>query len=329
MYENAVIQKIDKKLFKKDINKLARTLIWYTVMMFAVMFLYIIGLSFKIFIENMEDMNKGYEYLESCVLKMENNGVICIVGIAIGMIIILLYRKKELFIHDLTVVHGEMDSKKFLELFVCFMAPQIMFFVIGLLAEKILNEYGYSILGDIETASSSSTTISMFLYTSFLGPIAEEIVFRGAVLRKLEPYGKLFAIIISAVLFGAFHANLIQGIFATMVGLILGYVAIEYSIKWSILMHILNNFLFSDVMGYLLKNMNETSGNILSNVVMGGFFLAACVILFKNRMSIKAYIEQNKTQKKLYAYLFMSSWMIIYLLGNLILAIMGIEKITV
>lgn len=71
---------------------------------------------------------------------------------------------------------------------------------------------------------------------------------RGFLMRRFEKYGKGFAVIVSAVLFGVMHGNPLQ-IVMNAVGLILGYIAIEYSIKWSIILHIANNFILGDVIG--------------------------------------------------------------------------------
>jgi len=82
----------------------------------------------------------------------------------------------------------------------------------------------------------------------FLLPFFEELIFRGAILRHLVPFGVNFAIVTQAVLFGLWHLNLYQGIFAVPMGLILGYVAYHFSLKWSYALHALNNG-FAMVMG--------------------------------------------------------------------------------
>lgn len=90
-------------------------------------------------------------------------------------------------------------------------------------------------------SGTAETTVSLALYTAVAAPITEELLFRGAVLRSLQPYGKRFAIFCSALLFGLVHQNLTQTPFAFGFGLLAGYVAVEYSILWSMSLHILNN----------------------------------------------------------------------------------------
>jgi len=79
------------------------------------------------------------------------------------------------------------------------------------------------------------------LAATFLLPFFEELIFRGAILRHLVPYGVNFAIVTQAVLFGLWHMNLYQGVFAVPMGLILGFVAYRFSLKWSFALHALNN----------------------------------------------------------------------------------------
>lgn len=64
-----------------------------------------------------------------------------------------------------------------------------------------------------------------FLIVGILTPIAEEMVFRGAILRKLLPYVRnpWIAIIISAAVFGIAHGNVPQFVHAVIVGILLGW----------------------------------------------------------------------------------------------------------
>jgi len=58
-----------------------------------------------------------------------------------------------------------------------------------------------------------------------VNPIYEEILFRSFLLEGLrQKYSDLFAILLSALLFGLVHMNLIQGINTFIIGIILGFV---------------------------------------------------------------------------------------------------------
>ena len=135
-------------------------------------------------------------------------------------------------------------------LFFC-MGAQMLNTLWVTLLEMLMNLGGGSVMPVLEQVSGSSDTFSMFLYASVLAPVWEELLFRGWILRTLRPYGKRFAILGSAVLFGLFHGNLLQTPYALLVGLLLGYVAVEYSILWAIALHTFNNLVLADFLSRL------------------------------------------------------------------------------
>jgi hypothetical protein len=85
-------------------------------------------------------------------------------------------------------------------------------------------------------------------------------MFRGAVMRALQPYGRSFAIVVSSLLFAVYHLNFFQLPFTFLAGLLLAYCAMHFSLKWSILLHILNNGL---AMGVSFLEFSPTSFAIL------------------------------------------------------------------
>ena len=128
-----------------------------------------------------------------------------------------------------------MTPKNFLTILCVFAGGQMVFQLVTGILESLFNVFGLSILESLNTVSTD--TPSMYLYAGILAPITEELLFRGLILRTMEPFGKKFAIFTSAFLFGMFHGNLPQAPFAFAVGLVLGYTAMEYSIGWSMALH--------------------------------------------------------------------------------------------
>ncbi|KFI46934.1 CAAX protease self-immunity [Bifidobacterium bohemicum] len=92
--------------------------------------------------------------------------------------------------------------------------------------------------------ASAGNTWFVWLLMCIVSPVCEELVFRGAILRTLRQYGEMFAIVTSSVLFGLGHMNIYQ-LPVIFSGLLFGYVACRYSIKYSILLHIVINILAS------------------------------------------------------------------------------------
>lgn len=311
--------KNDRRLFRKDINRLSRTLIIYEFMLIAVFLVYAVFL----LLENPDITDELYELTVNNALE---NGWLMIAGLCLGMVFILLFRKKEFF-SDLTKKNKSMTLNAFVKIFFCFMLVQPMFFAAGFLFEEFLNLFGYTNLADIESASAVSTTFSLFLYAAFLGPIAEEIVFRGAVLRFLEKNGKVFAIIVSAILFAFFHSNFTQGVFALFAGLVLGYVAVEYSLKWAVLLHIINNFVFSDLIGRLLATLDPSVSDLISYFLYLFFFVGGVLVLFSKRRKIRDYISRHPTDRSVYFRTFTAFWMVVFVLLNFLMAVTGITPL--
>lgn len=76
----------------------------------------------------------------------------------------------------------------------------------------------------------------------FVGPVAEELMFRGMGFALLEPYGKWLAILATGVLFGALHGLLIAFPILAAFGVLLGWIRWRTgSVYPSILLHVVFN----------------------------------------------------------------------------------------
>ena len=81
-----------------------------------------------------------------------------------------------------------------------------------------------------------------FLFVAVLPGICEEIMFRGTILRAYEKIGIRKAIIISGLLFGLFHFNLINFAGPTVLGIVFGFMVYKTnSIYSSMIAHTINN----------------------------------------------------------------------------------------
>lgn len=108
-----------------------------------------------------------------------------------------------------------------------------------------------------------------YVAVGILAPLAEEIVFRGAVLRTLldmmSKKNHWVAIMISAAIFGAVHGNSAQFVNALLMGLILGWMYYRTkSLVPGILLHWVNNTL-----AYVLTNVFPQSDGKLIDVFHG------------------------------------------------------------
>ena len=100
-----------------------------------------------------------------------------------------------------------------------------------------------------------------YLALGILAPLAEEMVFRGAILRTLFNYfnGRMYwvPIIVSALLFGLVHGNMAQLLNAFLIGILLGWMYYRTeSIVPGIVLHWVNNTV-AYTMYKLMPQMND------------------------------------------------------------------------
>ena len=79
---------------------------------------------------------------------------------------------------------------------------------------------------------------------AFLGPLLEEVLFRGAIQGLLMRYfGRPWpAIIVAALVFGVFHMNPVQIVYATLLGIVFGWIYYRTGSLMSVIVgHVLNN----------------------------------------------------------------------------------------
>lgn len=217
-----------------------------------------------------------------------------ILAILVGTGILLLWKKPRYFKAQLFHREKKMTFGTFVQLLCVFMSVQLLFSLLQMLVEWLLNLVGLSAMAALEMATVETNTVSMFLYAGFLGPVAEELLFRGLLLRTLECRGKRFTIFATALMFGMFHGNILQSPFAMWVGLVLAYVTLEYSIVWAMVLHIFNNFVMADLYGRLLEMLPERVATIADWILFGAFAAAALVILIVKRKEVKAYFQDNQ-----------------------------------
>ncbi|MBR3844029.1 MAG: CPBP family intramembrane metalloprotease, partial [Clostridia bacterium] len=94
------------------------------------------------------------------------------------------------------------------------------------------------------------------LHMAAVPALVEELAFRGIALGMLRRYGDIFAIVVSALLFGMLHGNLIQIPFAFFVGVILAYTVVRTgSIVPAVIIHFINNAM-SCLLSYYTVNVS-------------------------------------------------------------------------
>lgn len=100
----------------------------------------------------------------------------------------------------------------------------------------------YDIFESFDATSNiiySGGIVLQVITTCIGAPLAEELLFRGLIHRRLRKVLNVVpAMIISSLLFGIIHGNIIQGIYATLIGLICAFVYEKFKNLWApIILH--------------------------------------------------------------------------------------------
>ena len=98
-------------------------------------------------------------------------------------------------------------------------------------------------LSSVGVLSTAGLPWLALLTTGILAPIVEEIAFRRGIQKNMsEKFNPTVGIIVSALVFGVMHGNLFQGVFAALMGIILGVVYHKTNNLWyTTIIHIVNN----------------------------------------------------------------------------------------
>ncbi len=145
------------------------------------------------------------------------------------------------------------------------------------------SEYDKQITSRVFGASASYV---LYFAIFFVAPVAEELLFRGLIQRYAGKFfhgimnkkAALCTILLQALLFGIYHGNMVQGIYAFVLGILLGFLAVYFnSLIPGIIFHIAINtsVLLTPLLSLLFKT---TATTIISGVVCM-VILAGCIWL--------------------------------------------------
>ncbi len=263
---------------------------------------------------------------EAMTHKTLNNTIKSVIVKLLILCILLLFRGPKLFWSDMKVTQRKMCATGFIKLFICITAVQTIMASCLHLVEYMLNNIGYTMYGG--TFDTRADTIPMMIIVSgvLIGPLFEEIVFRGAAIRTFERGGKVFAILLSSLAFGIYHRAFAQGFFAVFAGLVLAYTAIEYSFKWALLLHCLNNFMAGGL-NMAVSNVPDGAKWLIDYGIPILFLALASVIIIKDRSAIRRFIKDNSATQGFYGQTLRSAWLWLFLAVNFMWATAAIQKL--
>ena len=233
---------------------------------------------------------------------------------AVGLVILVGWKGLPFLSREIWHSEKRMNPASFCAITCVFVSAQLVFSVLTSVLNALLSPLGVDITASVEAATMQEGSISMLLYGALIAPVTEEILFRGLVQSTFRPYGKRFAILASAFLFGMFHGNLVQTPYALAVGLVLGYVAEEYSLGWCVVLHMFNNL----VLGYLLPELAGMLPGSAGELLQGGILLAVSVgalgVIIANIQTIRDYREANRMDGRCLTCFFTNAGTIVFIL---------------
>jgi len=144
--------------------------------------------------------------------------------------------------------------------------------LVGFLAPDLMASYNDA-AQSVDTGKSTFSLISSFLALVVAAPITEELIYRNmAIAHMRSRIPAVFAVVISSLIFGIFHGNLVWMLYAGGIGLLFGFLYVKSeSLYVSITVHIGFNFI-----GYIysvIGNFVSGSGLTVVNAV------SVCLIL--------------------------------------------------
>lgn len=149
-----------------------------------------------------------------------------------------------------------------------------------------------------------------FISVVILAPIFEELIFRGMILQVLSKYNKVFAILVTSLLFGLLHLNMTQAVPAFFMSLILCYMCLKTdSLLVTILAHAGNNF---------LALMSAYSNNIMITVLVLSLVIYGLITVVSKSKEINEFIKEEKTNDNWYARFFKRIPNLLYLIFTIL-----------
>ena len=291
MEENQELQILDKKKITKRVSHVFKWMLLYNILLMV-----LAGILTSLGVAD------GLESLAATL---------------IGVMLMYVCTRKKWPVQPFRKGERKMTGKDFFLLFCLLMIVQLLTTgIIGLLDASGVQGTAIDI---------SYSSVVFFLYVAFTGPLCEELVYRGFACGKLREIGKIPAIVLSALAFGLMHANAAQFIVGTLSGLLFGFIFIEYSLWWTILLHVINNFLISALPTVLFEGrVEDATFNIIYYSIIGVFAVIGIVMLIKRRGEAAAYLKDpaNHAAKGTWGAALKSGWFWIFVLLYLALIVL-------
>lgn len=131
----------------------------------------------------------------------------------------------------------------------------IITFIIGLIKGTPVNNV-------IQEVATSIHPLLSFFVMVICAPVMEELIFRKLLVDRAVRYGQGVAVVLSGLMFGLFHGNLSQFVYAFTLGMFLAFLYVRTGkIQYTIILHMAVNFVGGVIAPALLRLMDYDSLN--------------------------------------------------------------------
>lgn len=184
----------------------------------------------------------------------------------------LLVRK----VPAVSIEKHDMSVGKLIQAFCMSYALIVASNIIGLGITEIIGVLkGSAVQNPISDLAMDLNPITALIIMVLCAPVAEELIFRKLLMDRVVAYGEGLAIVLSGFMFGLFHGNLNQFVYAFTLGAFLGFIYVKTgNIVYSIILHMAINFMGS-VASIAVANQSVSLDSVadLKNMLVTMFFL--------------------------------------------------------
>ena len=146
--------------------------------------------------------------------------------------------------------------------------------VMALGEDNTLVKNSYDMLNTAFAATNTFETVIQILVLVIIAPIVEEYLFRGYVFTECKKmYSLTASLILNGLLFGLFHMNILQGINAFFLGIVLSLIYYHRAnIKDNIIVHMTNNAV-AILPAFFPQTLTLISAITIISIIFGLYFL--------------------------------------------------------
>lgn len=245
---------------------------------------FILGIIYSV--KNHNITNLDVDGLTEFILQ-NNNYLLLASSIFTVLILMLIYKLKKRNIKNELLILKTRNSNLLIAILLGLSVWLVNSGIINLVEYSGVFQSAFDKFAETTSLITEGSFFSAFLVAGIIAPFAEEFLFRGVIYRTLNRYFSIItSILVQAILFGIFHGNMVQGVYATFLGIVFGYITYKSKSLWpAVIAHMSNNILALTLPYILPSSIDSLLGYSILSIL--GIILTTLGLLFINKTSIK------------------------------------------